>query len=151
VEKILIGGYILLLKVEKQCRVRVGSLGVLRFDKGYYAYVGSAVGGNITIEKRLNRYKKIASNKNGNLRWHIDYLLASKNTSLLGFIPVKSKEKIECKISKVLGEIADNVVVGFGSSDCKNGCKGHLYRFKANPKKLILKTLKRKGLVKNKG
>jgi Uri superfamily endonuclease len=143
----LIGGYVLLLLLKKHGKVKVGGLGVLNFKKGYYAYVGSAIGRSISIEKRLERYKRIVLSKTGKLKWHIDYLLADKNVSLVDFIPVKSNMRVECRISKSLSRIADGVVSGFGSSDCKNRCVGHLYYFRVNPKKSILKILEEDGLI----
>ncbi|RLI32605.1 GIY-YIG nuclease family protein [Candidatus Bathyarchaeota archaeon] len=137
----LIGCYILILNLRKNCRLKVGSLGFLSFKKGYYCYIGSALGKNISIEKRVKRHKKIAKEKHGKLRWHIDYLLTYKYTELLGSMFIPSRSRIECKVSKIVESLADKVVQGFGSSDCKLGCKGHLYYFKHKPLRTLTKLL----------
>ena len=143
----MIGSYILVLFLEKDCKIKIGSLGLVKFKKGYYAYVGSAMGKTLNLEKRVERHKKTILGKTKNLRWHIDYFLASKKVKLFSDIKIKSNKKIECKISKKLEKISDGVVKGFGSSDCKNKCLGHLYYFKFNPIGLILKTLNLKNLT----
>ncbi|TAN39270.1 MAG: GIY-YIG nuclease family protein, partial [Candidatus Methanoperedens sp.] len=67
------GVYILNLKIDKDIVIRVGKLGNIRFKKGYYAYIGSALGtGGF---KRVTRHFNIASGKNMTRKWHIDYLL----------------------------------------------------------------------------
>ncbi|MGP3667821.1 MAG: GIY-YIG nuclease family protein [Candidatus Bathyarchaeota archaeon] len=135
----MIGSYILILSLGKDCRLKIGSLGFLNFKKGYYCYVGSALGRNISIENRVERYKKIAEKKNGRVRWHIDYLLVCKHTKLLESILIPSKTRIECKVSKIVESLADKVIQDFGASDCRMGCKGHLYYFKHNPLTILTK------------
>lgn len=139
----MIGCYILILNLKDNCRLKVGSLGFLSLKKGYYCYVGSALGRSVSLEKRVMRHKKIAKEKCGKLRWHIDYLLICKHTKLLKIILIPSKSKIECKVSKIIGNLADKVVEDFGSSDCKFGCKGHLHYFKHEPLKILIKPLRR--------
>ncbi|HDJ96588.1 MAG TPA: GIY-YIG nuclease family protein, partial [Candidatus Aenigmarchaeota archaeon] len=39
------GSYILFLEVKKSIEVNVGSLGKIKFKRGIYAYVGSAMNG----------------------------------------------------------------------------------------------------------
>ncbi len=41
------------------------------FEKGYYVYVGSALG---TLSRRVHRHEL----KNKKLHWHIDYITPSK-------------------------------------------------------------------------
>lgn len=36
------GIYILLIEIDKNIQIEIGSLGKINFDKGVYAYVGSA-------------------------------------------------------------------------------------------------------------
>ena len=45
------GGYILVIKLDSKKRIHVGSLGLISFPKGFYAYLGSALGG---FQSRLN-------------------------------------------------------------------------------------------------
>jgi Uri superfamily endonuclease len=110
----------------------IGKLGTIDFKKGYYCYVGSANGKSISVESRTARHKRLASEKKGNIKWHIDYFLTSPNVS------VKAVKKVEdgkeCKVSKILEGIADKTIKGFGSSDCKEGCIGHMHYFESVPR-----------------
>jgi len=62
------GVYILLVFLPGQQSVRVGSLGVIDFLPGWYAYMGSACGLRARVCRHLRQDKK--------LHWHIDYFLA---------------------------------------------------------------------------
>ena len=117
------GAYVLLVRVSKNCKLKIGKLGELNFDKGYYAYVGSALG-RCKLEKRVERHLRKKKKK----RWHIDYLLSSNFCKVDAVFLFPSKEKIECKISRFLEKRADRTIKKFGSSDCK--CKGHLHYFR---------------------
>jgi Uri superfamily endonuclease len=116
------GAYLLIIKVKKPNKIKVGKLGKIEFEKGYYVYVGSALK---NLEKRVERHFK----KEKKIKWHIDYLLASKFAFLEFAIVFSSKKKIECKISRLLEKFANSLIKNFGSSDCK--CKSHLYYFKS--------------------
>ena len=105
------GFYVLLIFVERETKIRVGSLGELRFLPGRYAYVGKAIG--IPLEKRLSRHFK----KNKSLRRHIDYLTSH-------FRPIEAwyttKAKSEEEIVKALEALGrEPIFKGFGSSDSK--------------------------------
>jgi len=133
----LIGAYVLTLHCRRTHLLKVGRLGEIKVRSGYYAYVGSAFGRNLTIESRLKRHRSVKSENTQRLHWHIDYLLADSEVDLLTALPVEAQRRVECKISKRIWEIADAVIANFGSSDCRDGCKGHLYYFKAQPLKRI--------------
>lgn len=122
------GAYIIISKLTKESKIKIGKLDIIDFEDGYYCYVGSACGGSANIENRTNRHKRLAAEKKGKLRWHIDYFLTNLNVSI---IDVKTMENgDECKLSKSLERVADKTIRGFGSSDCKVGCTGHLHYFK---------------------
>lgn len=109
------GTYVLLTHVPYDLVISVGELGNLSFKAGYYAYVGSALGG---LEARVGRHlrrEKLA-------HWHIDYLLARARA--VDVVVAESEERKECAVA---GELAKNLssVRGFGSSDCK--CESHLF------------------------
>ena len=146
--KIAHGCYAIILHVSRRSLINVGSLGQMCFEKGYYVYIGSAAGGNISIASRVNRHIRIANIKSGKIRWHIDYLLSSKNTNIQGVVFSKSNMRLECILSKEVAKIADGVKKGFGSSDCRSHCQGHLYYFKADPKIRIHECL-RKVILKD--
>jgi len=64
------GTYVLILELAAVCKIAVGRLGVISFQRGHYAYVGSARGpGGLgaRVSRHLSRPKK--------KRWHIDFLL----------------------------------------------------------------------------
>lgn len=67
------GTYTLIMKLNGQLRLKVGAIGEVFFDEGYYAYTGSALG-NAGFA-RVRRHKEVVSGKNKTKQWHIDYLL----------------------------------------------------------------------------
>jgi len=109
------GSYVLLIKLPEENTISIGSLKAVHFRRGYYAYVGSAMGG---FKPRLNRHLK------GNKRphWHIDYLLA--RASINSIILCQTQDRTECNIAQALSHQFD-AIPGFGSSDCK--CHSHLF------------------------
>ncbi len=130
------GTYILVTKLSDDSKIRIGKLGRIDFQKGYYCYVGSALGKSINLENRTKRHERLAKDKSGKLRWHIDYFLTNPSISLDGIIVFNGDERMECEISCSLEKKASETVNGFGSSDCKDGCKGHLHRFESMEKVL---------------
>ena len=128
------GTYILIIKVDRSIKnLKVGSLGKLNFQKGYYCYVGSAMGRVTSLENRIGRHLS----KKKKLRWHIDYLLARKEAKVESVIVIPSKKRLEHLVSESIERKADKTIEGFGSSDCR--CKGNLHYFKR--KKLLSKVL----------
>ena len=109
------GSYILIIRLSSAQKIKVGSLQERYFPSGYYAYVGSAMGG---LKPRLNRHLK----KNKKPRWHIDYF--TKKASVGTVIISKSLQSTECGIAKAL-QTQFTSIIGFGSSDCK--CPSHLF------------------------
>jgi len=49
------GTYVLILILPERKKIDVGALGEINFEPGYYAYVGSALGG---MEGRIGRHLK---------------------------------------------------------------------------------------------
>ncbi len=124
------GIYVLILKVENDCFLRVGSLGNIKFKKGYYAYVGSALGG---LRTRLKRH----ITKNKVLRWHIDYLLTCAEIVNIAYI--ETDDKIEDDVACWFYNRFESIVK-FGASDSKI-CLSHL--FFAKRKRDFIKELDR--------
>lgn len=127
------GAYVLILKLMKNSKIKIGKLGIMNFKKGYYCYVGSALGKSINLENRVRRHKKLIRNKIGKAKWHIDYFLKNLNVLLEGVILFPGKN--ECEISKFFEEHADKTISKFGSTDCRK-CEGHFHYFK-NIKKIL--------------
>lgn len=133
--------YLLLLKASNPLNVRVGSFGILNLPQGYYVYVGSA-GGPGGVEARVRRHRRLAELKRGRLRWHVDYLLVQREVRFLESWKLEKEGLGECQISKKIEKISTLTLTGFGSSDCRAGCKGHLHYFKRNPRKTLARLLK---------
>ncbi len=115
------GVYCIVMDLARHAEMRVGSLGVVRFSPGTYAYVGSALGG---IEQRIGRHKST----NKKRRWHIDYLLDKAEIVATIAIPAMNDEA-ECRLAGMLAKshVVSCPVKGFGSSDCQ--CDSHLFYF----------------------
>ncbi|MGM0688715.1 MAG: DNA/RNA nuclease SfsA [Bacillota bacterium] len=116
------GAYLLLIKIETNKMLTIGSLGSMQFEQGYYVYVGSAMG---TLSKRVARHTRKRKQK----RWHIDYLVAAADA--VTPVPIISSDSLECELADQLREISGQPVKSFGSSDCS--CKSHLFYFTDNP------------------
>jgi len=128
------GIYVLIINVCKNIQVKVGALGRIKFEKGLYAYVGSAQN---NLEKRVSRHLKRKKKKH----WHIDYLTSNKATNIKKVFYKKSSKKEECKTAKELSKTA-TAIPRFGSSDCN--CKSHFFKIKnlGSIEKLGMKELK---------
>ena len=122
------GTYILLAHVPYDLSLSVGELGTLNLKPGYYAYVGSALGG---LERRVARHAR----EEKKLRWHIDYLLT--RAKLVDVVVAEGEERKECAVA---GELAKNLagIRGFGSSDCE--CESHLF-YNSNFHELLRRVL----------
>ena len=105
----------LLINLPEERTITVGNLGTVSFTRGYYTYVGSALGG---FRSRLNRHLRTDKKPH----WHIDYLL--EKAELDAIITGETQEKTECMISRELAQRFDSMP-GFGASDCR--CSSHLF------------------------
>jgi Uri superfamily endonuclease len=109
---------VLIIQVDKHTGVTVGALGKLTFEKGLYAYVGSA---QANLEQRIKRH----FGKEKRLFWHIDYLLKDSVARIVKVLYKQADRIEECNLAKAIGEKGESVD-GFGCSDCS--CKSHLFR-----------------------
>ena len=109
------GSYILLIKLSEEQTINTGRLRAIHFLPGYYAYVGSAMGG---LEARLKRHKR----REKKLHWHIDYLL--EKAQIDDIVVCESRERTECRIARGMAS-QFNCIPGFGASDCR--CRSHLF------------------------
>ena len=117
------GIYILILHLPSCKELKIGKLGRLSFESGYYAYVGSALFG----EHRLMRHiKNLQKGKVLNPHWHIDYLIS--HCEKVGWFFA------ECHDPKKEGEVANalskklSYIDNFGSSD--SNAPSHLFKSK---------------------
>ena len=106
--------YILVIRVLKFLSVKIGKLGLIKFRPDLYVYVGSA---KRNFSSRIKRH--LAKNKKK--FWHIDYLLAKKNTIVEKVYFTKRKNEYQL----ARGLVKFPYIKNFGSSDCK--CSSHLF------------------------
>lgn len=120
------GSYILVLFNTNQKRIQIGKLGLLKFEQGYYCYVGSALKGKLIA--RVRRHISPSSLKK--THWHIDYLLAFPDIRIIKLILIPSSFREECILAQTIKKLSIDEVHGFGSSDCN--CNSHLFYFGDN-------------------
>jgi Uri superfamily endonuclease len=67
------------------------------------------------------------------MHWHIDYLTTSKNITIKSAIYSGADTKeFECRLSTKISTLGfSRTITSFGSSDCKQGCKSHLFMLDA--------------------
>jgi Uri superfamily endonuclease len=125
------GSYILLIQLPEEQTIAIGHRQTWCFPGGFYAYVGSAMGG---LKPRLRRH--LSDHKR--LHWHIDYLL--QKASIDSILLCETDERAECAIAQALSHQFDSIP-GFGSSDCK--CRSHLFWSADEMKTSVLTILNR--------
>jgi Uri superfamily endonuclease len=107
--------YLLIIYMEEDISVDVGSLGTIQFQKGSYLYTGSAKAGLWgRVKRHLGSPEKI--------RWHIDRLTSLSNRKSVWW--KHHRDNGECRAASILQAKYKNID-GFGSSDCK--CPSHLF------------------------
>jgi sugar fermentation stimulation protein A len=116
------GSYLVIFRLPKSRRIRVGELGDIRFREGHYIYVGSARRG---LSARIERHRRLRKK----FFWHVDYLRAFAESR--ASLPVRSSEDLECEIAGALEGFSEGSVPGFGSSDC--ACRSHLFWSREDP------------------
>ena len=119
------GNYTLIIALKAPSHVKISDRGRFSLKKGYYAYTGSARGnGAVGLRQRVARHLRKRKTKH----WHIDYLLASQEARITAVIACSASASEECQISRNIQSIggASIPIDGFGSSDCRQGCRSHL-------------------------
>jgi Uri superfamily endonuclease len=120
------GSYVLILNLAKTTKIRVGRLGCIDFKRGYYAYVGSALGPG-GLAARIRHHLKPAKNPH----WHIDYL--GRVAVITEIFLCEGPRRFEHVWAQKFSELTETGVPakGFGSSDCR--CLTHLFYMKKRP------------------
>ncbi|MFX1392912.1 MAG: DUF123 domain-containing protein [Promethearchaeota archaeon] len=121
------GSYILVIFLNFDTHIKIGKLANVFFKKGYYYYVGSAMGNSSSssLENRIKRHLRFPEQKKNH--WHIDYLLENNEAKIIKIWLIPNKKKLECVLAKELIEVSGVYIKNFGSSDCN--CKSHLIYF----------------------
>lgn len=132
------GNYLLFFHFPEKQNLEIGALGSQTLCKGKYLYAGSALGLG-GIRARVKHH----FTSNAKPHWHMDYLRPH-----LCWIAVAWKitpERLECRwIERLLGNLAEIPVHGFGASDCRSRCPAHLVRITHSPQ-AVLKMLGEDG------
>jgi Uri superfamily endonuclease len=117
---------VLLIWLDQARELTVGQLGTFRFQSGWYAYTGSALGPG-GLDARLARHAR----KEKRIHWHVDYLLEHGLLvcSWQAICPIR----LECGWAAALSrsQNAQVYVCRFGASDCR--CPGHLIYWPESP------------------
>lgn len=122
------GCYALWIRRQEGGRIKIGARGWMEFGAGDYVYVGRAAKG---LRARIERHAK----KEKRSFWHVDYLLADDKSKLVRCFVFPGDPGAECSIVGHLLNLPEAIVVaGFGNSDCRQKCPGHLARFVKEPK-----------------
>ena len=114
------GVYVIIFSIPELMRTKVGSLGDSQFQKGTYAYVGSA---QHNLEKRISRHLS----KKKKFFWHIDYFLQKAE---IQEVWIKRNFFDECQAAlevKAILKDTSSPSKKFGASDCN--CPSHLFYF----------------------
>ncbi len=133
------GVYTLLIKLEDQHIINLKPNKGWCLPKGYYLYTGSALGsGSTSLEKRLERHLSVDKK----VFWHIDHLLNGSGKVIKVAYAITAA-KMECELNQKISSLLEATPIkGFGSSDCRDGCVGHLLYLNSQPRDLTL-TLRR--------
>lgn len=111
------GGYVLEFRIPRSETIKVGKLGEIWFESGWYYYVGSAMGG---LRGRLLRHTRGP----GKPHWHIDHVTIRHAPVRAWY--VVSDAFVEDEIVQIIRSEAKPAVKGFGCSDSP-GAETHLF------------------------
>jgi Uri superfamily endonuclease len=102
------------------CPLRVGALGEVCLEPGWYLYVGSA---RRHLEARLRRHLRREKRR----RWHIDYLLAGESLKIKEIWV--AEESAECRLAGSLLARPEITIPRprLGASDCR--CPAHFFQY----------------------
>lgn len=109
------GIYALLLLSSSDAKIAVGKLGRIRFEKGYYVYIGSA---QRCLQARIKRHMATTKKK----IWHIDYITTRFDFVGVYIFPVS--KKYEDVLAAFMAE-KFAAIPGFGAADAH--VKSHLF------------------------
>lgn len=116
------GSYLVLLYLSRTRVLPIGGLGNIRFPKGFYLYVGSAMA---NLSRRVERHRRLHKR----IHWHIDRL--RPHARFIEALPIRSSDRLECDLAQSIEGITSWSIPGFGCSDCR--CKSHLFGMRDNP------------------
>jgi Uri superfamily endonuclease len=123
------GTYALILSCTSSARIQIGCLGLMQLQRGYYVYLGSALGLG-GLRARIAHHQKLSARPH----WHIDHLRAHTQIHCVWFS--YDGRRREHQWAGVMWTMrgAKIPLLGFGASDCD--CRSHLYFFKRCPSQI---------------
>jgi Uri superfamily endonuclease len=117
------GHYATLVHVVDPFRAEVRGLGVVRFERGFYANVGTMKRGIINrVARHLTRKKELGV-------WNVDRLTTAPAAVPLGCVLVPWPLWTEHTLSDAVGARLHlrAPISGFSAADCNEGCEAHLW------------------------
>ena len=120
------GTYALILFCPRDKLIHIGKLGALELRRGFYVYVGSALGPG-GVRARVAHHAQLSPRPH----WHIDYLRPHLLLDRVGYSygRIRREHRWARFIRALTG--ASVPLAGFGSSDCR--CEAHLFYFATRP------------------
>lgn len=118
------GSYVLVLEVPSSLEILIKRF-KWELKPGLYLYFGSAKGSTATsLGNRLHRHFK----DNKKIFWHIDHLTSNKEVNKINAFYTIGLDLSECEALQKFKQDHPkcNILLNFGSSDCKSSCGGHL-------------------------
>ena len=124
------GSYVLLMPSPAEGNCRVGKRLSMSLQKGWYAYVGSALGPG-GLRARLAHHLRPVADRTSRLHWHIDYLREHLAVNEVWII--ESREHLEHDWAQGFVALPGTVIPGpgLGASDC--ACPSHLFYLPRRP------------------
>ena len=119
------GTYALIMRADQVIAVTVGGLGAVRLDRGWYAYIGSALGPG-GVGARVGRHLA-----GGALRWHLDYLRTHTRVAEVWYCFNQSRRESQWVATMTALPTSASVIDGFGASDSVH--RSHLFYFPLRP------------------
>lgn len=122
------GSYMVVLRLPRSRKVKIGSLKEHRFKEGYYVYVGSAKRENL-LSSRINRHRRKFKEKP---HWNIDHFRPL--TQFRATLPIRTEDDLECMMADSLRDLTgQDTPKDFGSHGCRGKCRSHLFYFPHDP------------------
>ena len=120
------GTYLIVLHLVKNRKCVIGKMGERSLEKGYYLYIGSALGSG-GMAARVKHHLR----KTNNPHWHIDYIREIMQVNQLWLD--EGKKRMEHRWAGKVRKLAEfrETLRGFGSSDCN--CYSHLFYSSQRP------------------
>ena len=120
------GTYALVLRSRGNAALRIGRLGRLALEPGFYVYVGSAFGPG-GVRARVRHHER----RSPRPHWHVDYLRRAVEVADLWYTHDPVPREHAWAAALLAARSATSPLAGFGASDCS--CDTHLTHFEAEP------------------